>query len=360
MTDFIMDVLTTSYNALLGSADWLVISFLFAGIMRNFVSPEKFQRMLGNNKLSSIFKSILSGMVLPICSCGTFPIAISMYYSGAYLGPTLTFLTANPVLNPIAILLSIGLLGPEITIIYVITGLVISIIVGLVANRFGGNEVSAFDEVASEATLELEEDKESILSRIKSGIHWAIFDLSMMVSKYVVIGMILVGTLICLSESTGLQSILMDPNLISLGSIAILAGIMYVCAVGHIPFVAALIATGVAPGVAITFLMAGAATNLPELMTLYKVVGKRSVLIYFSIVVIGSIMGGYVANMILLPDFTPVMNYSSATGTVEMARKFMITFPHWFKSICSIFIIGIGVISIYKSIIPYLHKIKRA
>ncbi|MEF9951131.1 MAG: efflux transporter SaoE [Clostridium sp.] len=358
--EFIKDILITSYNALLGSADWLVISFLFAGIMRNFLTPEKFQIMLGNNKISSIFKSILSGMILPICSCGTFPIAISMYYSGAYLGPTLTFLTANPVLNPIAILLSLGLLGPEITIIYVITGLVISILVGIAANRFGGSEVSAFEEISADSQVLLEEEKESILSRIVSGIHWAIFDLSMMVSKYVVIGMILVGGLITLSETTGLQSILMDPNLISLGSIALLGGIMYVCAVGHIPFIAALIATGVAPGVAITFLMAGAATNLPELMTLYKVVGKRSVIIYFSIVVIGSIAGGYVANTILLPEFTPVMSYDSSSQTVELARKFMISFPHWFKTICALLIIGIGTISIYKSANQFIQKFKRA
>ncbi|MDO7204721.1 permease [Paraclostridium bifermentans] len=50
---------------------------------------------------------------------------------------------------------------------------------------------------------------------------------------------------------------------------------MYVCAVGHIPFIAALVASGASPGIAITFLIAGAATNLPELISMYKVIGRE-------------------------------------------------------------------------------------
>ena len=64
-----------------------------------------------------------------------------MYYSGAYLGPTLAFMTSNPIINPITIILSLGLLGKEITIIYVITGFIVPMIIGLVANRFAGNEL---------------------------------------------------------------------------------------------------------------------------------------------------------------------------------------------------------------------------
>ena len=64
-----------------------------------------------------------------------------MYYSGAYLGPTLTFMTSTPVINPLAVLLSWGLLGKEITIIYVISGFVGPMLIGMIANRFGGNEL---------------------------------------------------------------------------------------------------------------------------------------------------------------------------------------------------------------------------
>ena len=48
---------------------------------------------------------------------------------------------SNPVLNPAALILCVGLLGKEITIIYVITGIVVPMIIGVIANRFAGDEL---------------------------------------------------------------------------------------------------------------------------------------------------------------------------------------------------------------------------
>ena len=118
--DFFKDVLLASISILNGASGWLIISFIIAGLLHNLISPEKFQKSLGNKKISSLLKSTVSGMLLPICSCGVIPIGISMYYSGAYLGPVLAFMTSTPIINPIAVVLSLGLLGPDITIIYVI------------------------------------------------------------------------------------------------------------------------------------------------------------------------------------------------------------------------------------------------
>lgn len=358
--EFIEQSILSSVNILNGSSSWLIISFLIAGTLKNLVSPEKFQKMLGNKKFSSILKSIFSSLLLPVCSCGTFPLAISMYYSGAYLGPTLAFLTANPVMNPIAIILCYGLLGPKLTVIYIITGLTLAIIVGIVANNFSGSEVCLYNSFGGQGAFDLEEEKPSIIQKIKRGINWAFTDLAMVVSKYVVLGMVLAGFILTIAQDNSIQKILGDPSMISLGGVAILAGIMYVCAVGHIPFIAALIATGVAPGVAITFLMAGAATNLPELLSLYKIIGKKAVLIYFSIITGGSLIGGYVANMILLPNFKPVMDFDKVNHSVNTANKFIITFPDWMKIICTIGIVVLGIIAIWKDLgIKYLnHKMK--
>ena len=343
---FIKTSLLSSVTILNGSSIWIVFSFLLAGILRNLVSPEKFQKLLGNKKMSSIFRSIFSSLLLPVCSCGTFPLAISMYYSGAYLGPTLAFLTANPVMNPIAIILSYGLLGPKITIIYILTGLILSILVGVIANNFSGKELCINNEMEDSIVLEVEEEKISVFDKIKSGILWAFQDLSIIVSKYVVIGMILAGFILTFAQYNRVHAILSNPNMMSLGTVAVLAAIMYVCAVGHIPFVAALIATGVAPGVAITFLMAGAATNLPELLSLYKIIGKRSVIIYFPIIVTGSFLGGYIANLILLPGFKPVMDFDRVSNSLSTANKLIFTAPHFVKVICTIIIVCIGVLAI--------------
>jgi uncharacterized membrane protein YraQ (UPF0718 family) len=96
------------------SGSWLMLSFLVCGLLHAVLRPEALQKSLGNTKFSSVVKASLSGMLLPICSCGVALLAVGMYYSGAYLGPTLAFLVATPIINPAAVLLSYALLGPQI------------------------------------------------------------------------------------------------------------------------------------------------------------------------------------------------------------------------------------------------------
>ena len=165
--------------ALNGASGWLIISFFLAGVLHNVLSPRKFQHHLGNRKISSLIKATISGMFLPICSCGVIPIGISMYYSGAYLGPVLAFMTSTPVINPIAVVLSMGLLGPKITIIYVFSGFFVPMIVGILGNILGGSQVSingeGWDEVENEDTeefslIELEEEHLAVVL----GLGWVI------------------------------------------------------------------------------------------------------------------------------------------------------------------------------------------
>jgi uncharacterized membrane protein YraQ (UPF0718 family) len=98
----IKDFVLSSWQLLNISSFWLVISFFLCGLLHIVLRPEFLQQSLGNTKLSSLVKATISGMLLPICSCGVVPLALSLYYSGAYLGPTLAFLVATPIINPAA------------------------------------------------------------------------------------------------------------------------------------------------------------------------------------------------------------------------------------------------------------------
>lgn len=343
-SEFIIKVLKSSFSILNSASVWLVISFVFSGIFRELISPDKLQKSLGNTKLSSIVKSTLSGMLLPICSCGVIPIGFSLYYSGAFLGPTLAFMTSTPIINPIAIVLCYGLLGRKITIIYLIAGFIVPFIVGVIGNKFAGKELMAPGIDPSNKIESLSEiDERTFKEKIISGLKWSVSDISLVISKYVILGMFLAGILINVFPQKFIESYLGNPSMLSLGAITLLAAVMYVCAVGHIPFIAALIASGASPGIAITFLMAGAGTNLPELVSMSKIIGKRTVLIYSGTLVSMSILFGYITNRLLLPDFKAVIDFDRTTNTIKMANTLIITSPDTVKYICSaiIFILAI-------------------
>ena len=372
--NFIFSIIQSAWSMLNSSSSWMVFSFAVAGVLREFLKPEKIQKTaIGSKRISGVFWTTLSGMFIPICSCGTIPLGISMYYSGAYLGPTLAFMTSTPMINPLAVILAWGLLGKEITIIYIITGFVAPMIIGIVANHFAGNELHIglrnknneeaegtisleTDEEEEPAMIQLEFEEPSVWEKLKSGLRWSFTELSVTISKYTVSGMLIAGFLFTVVPQSFVQDYLGNPGMISLLGITVVAALMYVCAVGHIPFIAALVASGAAPGVAITFLMAGAGTNIPELLTISKTIGKRAMFMYFSMVVVISNLVGYLTNRLLMPGFNPVLDFDRTSHTIQQANKLIIALPDWGEWICSGILVAYAAYALFTAIRSKMKK----
>ena len=371
---FIFSIIQSAWSMLNSSSSWMVFSFAVAGVLHEFLKPEKIQKTaIGSKRISGVFWTTLSGMFIPICSCGTIPLGISMYYSGAYLGPTLEVMTSTPMINPLAVILAWGLLGKEITIIYIITGFVAPMIIGIVANHFAGNELHIglrnknkeeaegtisleTDEEEEPAMIQLEFEEPSVWEKLKSGLRWSFTELSVTISKYTVSGMLIAGFLFTVVPQSFVQDYLGNPGMISLLGITVVAALMYVCAVGHIPFIAALVASGAAPGVAITFLMAGAGTNIPELLTISKTIGKRAMFMYFSMVVVISNLVGYLTNRLLMPGFNPVLDFDRTSHTIQQANKLIIALPDWGEWICSGILVAYAAYALLKAIRSKMKK----
>ena len=356
IVEMLARAVTAALQILNDGSVWLVFSFILAGILHVVLKPEKFQRMLGNKKLSSIVKANFSGMLLPLCSCGSIPLGLGMYYSGAYLGPTLAFMAASPIVNPAAILMSYGLLGPEISTIYIAAGFVIPVLVGLVGNALGGPELQ-LPGLTETSSVELQSNEDIAFSqKLLSGLHWGFMDLGVMVSKYIILGVFLAGMILDVVPQEYIQQYLGNPGMISLAGIAALGAVMYVCAVGHIPFIAALVAAGAAPGVAVTFLMVGAATNVPELISIYKTIGRRAAAIYSGTLVVSAMAVGYLTNLLLMPEFAPFFDLGNTDKMVGLADRFSLSAPDPLKYLCSVLIFGLFLYACIPHIKQYFAK----
>lgn len=355
--DFLWTVLKSAVNMINGASYWMVLSLIVAGCLHEFLTPEALQKSnLGTTKPTGVLWATLTGMLIPICSCGSIPLGIGLYHSGAYLGPTLAFMTSSPMINPIAIILCYGLLGPEIATVYVITGFVAPMIIGLIANRFAGDELYLKREDNGTQRIQLEMEKPSVPRRILMGLRWSFSELALMIGKYTVLGMLTAALIFSIFPQTAIQRYLGDPSFISLLGITVIAAVMYVCAVGHIPFIAAIVASGAAPGVAITFLMAGAATNISELITINRTIGKRAMLMYFGLVVFISNFVGYLTNQ-LFPDFVPVLNYDAVTHSISAANTMMHNGPDWLKYVCTCLLVCYALYAGFSALRSRLRKL---
>jgi hypothetical protein len=168
--------------------------------------------------------------------------------------------------------------------------------------------------------------------RMQQGLSWGLFTLGPAIGFYLAIGIVLAGLLNSLVPQSWMEQYLGGQALTGLFAAAVFGASIYVCAVAHIPLVASLLAAGAGPGAAIVFLVTGTATNLPELIALYKTIGRRTVLIYVVSLIIASLLAGLLVNQWLLPDFEPVFDPVASLNLVEQGERLWWSPSVWFKT----------------------------
>lgn len=322
---------TTVWQILSESAFWVIVSLLVGGLVHEFLPTSRFRDFLNRRGPAAMFGAVAFGALLPICSCGVIPLAISLYRAGVRLGPVMAFAAATPIINPAAVILSLALLGPQVTVAYVALGLTLPFLLGLVAERWGDRPyVPAMPIVASccSATSDCCDSAATdapqppgFWQRVANALRWAFTDLGPTIAFYMAIGVLLAGLLAAFLPPSWTEAYLRESSLISLAAAGVLGASIYVCAVAHIPLVATLLAAGAAPGVSIVFLVTGTATNLPELIALYNTIGRRTVILYAVTLVCGAMLAGTAVNAWLMPGFEPTFDPIGSLDLMEAGER---------------------------------------
>ena len=287
------------------SAPWVVLSLVVGGLVHEFVATSQLRRHLNRHGVTGLAGAVLLGAVLPICSCGVIPLAVSLYRSGIRTGTVMAFAAATPIINPAAVILAFALLGPKITAAYILLGLGLPFVLGMITERWGDPAPSLLPEAEDHTFVDTGVQRAQLhwSKRVLRGVRWGIIDLGPSIGFYLVIGIFLAALLMTFVPQDWMTRFLGGNSLLGLIAVAVLGASIYVCAVANIPLAAALLAAGAGPGAAIVFLVTGTATNLPELLALYHTIGRRTVVIYTVTLITASFVAGMMVNAWLLPGF---------------------------------------------------------
>ena len=292
-------------------APYILFGLLFAGVLHELVPDSIVTKYLGKDNISSVVKSTVFGIPLPVCSCGVIPLATSIKKSGASKGATLSFLISTPITGVDSIMATYGIFGWIFTIYRAITSMIIAMLAGILTNIFDKEEEikkPSFSAVAPQATSfsmnaqTKEEGCCSIDSCCDSGsgskkfsfmaaIKYAFVTLFGDIAKPLFWGLLL-GALITVAIPENLSEVLKDSSWLSYLIVIVIAVPMYVCATASLPIAAGLMLSGVSAGAAFVFLSAGPATNTVTIGVVKKMLGTRSLAIYLGSIIIGSILFG--------------------------------------------------------------------
>jgi uncharacterized membrane protein YraQ (UPF0718 family) len=277
----------------------LVLIVFVVGIIRTYFSPERTRKVLEGKSLftGNVLASLL-GIVTPFCSCSAIPLFLGFIESGVPLGVTFSFLIAAPMINEVALVLLFGLFGWQTALLYMSTGLIISMFSGYLIGRLKLERyVEDWVYQIKAGHNEMSEEKPPFYERIMAGFN-AVKEIVAKVWIYIVLG-IAVGSGIHGYVPENFMAGLMGKSAWWSVPISVLIGVpMYSNAAGIIPIVQALLEKGASLGTVLAFMMSVIGLSLPETIILKKVLKLPLIVIFIAVVALGIVVVGYLFNLV--------------------------------------------------------------
>jgi uncharacterized membrane protein YraQ (UPF0718 family)/copper chaperone CopZ len=273
---------------------YLLLGFIFAGILHVYINKEKTIKYLGKKNLRSVVNASLIGIPLPLCSCGVIPTGISFSKNGATKGASVSFLISTPQTGIDSILVTYSMLGLPFALVRPI--------VAFFSGIFGGAVTNATDESDYSHIQPEFRDEKKFNSKFRNFFHYAFVEFLQDISKWLIIGLVLAAVIAVILPENFFTTYINSPLLNML--IVLAASIpLYVCATGSVPIAAVLMMKGLSPGAALVFLMAGPATNAATMTVIGNSLGRKTLFMYLSSIIGSAIFFGLLIDYLFPSGF---------------------------------------------------------
>ncbi|MHC4211868.1 MAG: SO_0444 family Cu/Zn efflux transporter [Planctomycetota bacterium] len=286
---YLWQILIEFWATVAAMSPYLLFGFFMAGVLSVLVSQQFVERHLGGRGPWPLIKASLFGVPLPLCSCGVLPVSMSLHKHGASKGSTVSFLLSTPQTGMDSIFVTLSLLGPVFAVFRPLTAFITGIFGGSLVDMFTPKEEHQQEkEPCSDECC----DPDQKTSKIKRGLKYAFITLPRDIGKAMLIGLIIAAIITAFVPDDFFANRLPATGILAMLVMVVLGVPVYVCATASVPVAAALIAKGLAPGVALVFLITGPATNAASFITILKVLGARTAVIYMLSVIVCAIAAG--------------------------------------------------------------------
>ncbi|AZG73622.1 permease [Shewanella livingstonensis] len=285
----------------------LLVMIYFIALMRASLNVERVRDYLaGKHKGLGYLMGSSFGAITPFCSCSSIPVFLGFTSAGIPLGITMSFLITSPLINEVAILLLMSLLGLKFTLLYIAVGMTVGMLGGLFldcikaerwlqsfaaeALKRGQNKTSAntIDNGANVEKLSLPQRHQFAKTEM--------LDIFGRVWKWVIIGVGLGAALHGFVPDGWIEAHLGDGQWWSVPAAVVLGIPLYSNATGVIPVMESLIMNGLPIGTTLAFCMSTVAASFPEFILLKQVMQWRLLAILFCLLLVAFTLVGWIFN----------------------------------------------------------------
>lgn len=285
----------------------LLLLMIYAiALVRASLNVERVRDYLaGKNRFVGYFMGAGFGAVTPFCSCSSIPVFLGFTSAGIPVGITMSFLITSPLINEVAILLLVSLLGWKFTVVYVLVGMSVGMLAGAFLDSIRAERwlqsfaAKAFEKGKAQANHDNGEGMTSTSMTLIERHEFAkgeTLEIFGRVWKWVIIGVGLGAALHGFVPDGWIEAHLGDGQWWSVPA-AVLIGIpLYSNATGVIPIMESLIINGLPVGTTLAFCMSTVAASFPEFILLKQVMQWRLLATVFAILLISFTLIGWIFN----------------------------------------------------------------
>ena len=280
------------WSICLEMAPYLLLGFLFSGIISVFIDDSMVYKQIGQKKFSSVLKSTLMGIPLPLCSCGVIPVAATLKDYGASKGATTSFLVSTPQTGLDSIFLTYGMLGPVFAIFRPIAAFISGLFCGLIVNTIDEEE-----HIHSSQNSKIKKNISSFTERLANGLKYGFLTLPEDIVVPLFQGLVIAACIGFFVPPDFIASYVSSNALLEYFVMLLVSLPLYVCATASIPIALVLYSKGISAGAIFIFLMAGPATNASSIAIIGNIMGKKILYIYMVLIAFSAVFFGVIFDL---------------------------------------------------------------
>lgn len=284
----------------------LILMIYVIALIRASLNIEKVRDYLAkNNKFFGYIMGSTFGAITPFCSCSSIPIFLGFTSAGIPVGITMSFLLTSPLINEVAVLLLLSLVGWEITTIYVLVGMAIGVSGGVFLDLIRAEQLLQPFALKAYQTADSSAGEPKVRAKLslKARHDFAKIELLDILDRVWI--WVFIGVGLGAALHGFLPDLWFEENL---GSgqwwsvpMAVLAGIpLYSNATGVIPVMESLIVKGLPLGTTLAFCMSTVAASFPEFILLKQVMTWKLLVIIFMLLLMSFTLVGWIINLIYM------------------------------------------------------------
>lgn len=291
-------------QALANTAPIIAIAVLAIGYLKASGAETTIARAFEGNEVHMIFMAALLGGLSPFCSCEVIPFIAALLAVGTPLSAVMAFWLASPLMDPAMFVVTAGALGLPFAVGKTVAAVAVGLLGGFVAMAAKGSLVFADPLREKPQVGGCCGVKKPFAGKPvwkfwteaprRETFRTATVENALFLLKWLVLAYLIESLMLTYVPADWIAGVLGGEGFMPILLGAVVGAPAYLNGYAAVQLVDGLLSQGMAPGAAMSFVIAGGVTCIPAAVAVWALVKPRVFAAYVGLAVVGALMAGSV------------------------------------------------------------------